>query len=927
MKKNICYFFLLILLLAPESLFAINDLVAKVPGNSTQYAASIKNVVLVTEPHGAYIEQSMYLEYTDNGVFPGSKNVEIIHRFELPEGSVINDLWLWMGNNVMRAIMLDTWKARSIYDSIVSMKRDPAFLAKKGNQYELHVYPLESGSTRKIKINFITPTKWTGENAASELPLKFLNASASTTLPVKVLFKYRNDVWGIPKFLEAPSVTWTQLSDTLGYKYKLGSIPNSKALQSFNLSFITAFTDGLFFSNSLIPRDQNYFQLGIRPASVFNLSSTDTTSKKIMVGIDLSGSYYKDYTKLIPNLKNALKTGIRAQDKFNIIIAGPGKIKPLASDWQPFRSGLIDTVLDNFVASTFGDSIKVSSIPNIIYCDTYAATIWGFSDIASYASIRTFPAITDALSAFSKAQVIAAYQHGFEIPISQSAAPAVFSSLDSLFLRGGRFLSYYDKNRIPYEVIAKHYIPTIGIQYNTTSTITLYRNSSGNIGSYFPESIDHAGSYFFSFDDPNVKKELMDASGNACVISKKLGNGGLLVITGIWPFNDDDALKKVLAIPLLGLNSNPRNNVLELKNLLSTIAVKHQTSPIDNVLMFSNSDSLVSTAGTAAWVGTLLNNFKGNPPPIKAVNLVDGSALNPASITINGKEFYGSGYLLQKAADTTSGLEIESHLTDWPGILAKLNSIVIPAIDSIKLVTTFSGPADSLKELREINVDRSDVARPLFFLGATNSTNKVTVGADVWLHGVPGPKHASFSFDFSEDTLGSNGANAAMLGNEKLKDLMVGAKWDTANIVSKALQFHLLCDYTALIALEPNDTIKYMVNPFDESKIVPSLVEDDRRTDSLSLAIFPNPFNISAVVSAHIPHMSNISITVYNILGREVAHLVSNQTVSGKVSASWNGRDDRNSVVSSGVYLISIDGKEVSSGKAFRLIKKAILMK
>jgi hypothetical protein len=927
MKSNMYRFVLLALLLTPASLFAINDLVAKVPGNSTQYAASIKNVVLVTEPHGAYVEQSLYLEYTDNGVFSGSKNVEIIHRFELPEGSVINDLWLWMGNNVMRALMLDTWKARSIYDSIVSMKRDPAFLAKKGNQYELHVYPLESGSTRKIKINFITPTKWTGENAASELPLKFLNASASTTMPVKVLFRYRNDIWGIPKFLEAPSVTWTQLSDTLGYKFKLGSIPNTKVLQSFNLIFITAFNNGLFFSNSLIPRDQNYFQIGIRPAIAFDVAKADTISKKVMVGIDLSGSYYKDYAKLIPNLKNALKTGIRTQDKFNIMVAGPGKIKSLTPDWQPFRSGLIDTVLDNFAASTFGDSIKASSIPNIVYCDSYAATIWGFSDIASYASTQTFPAITDALSAFSKAQVAAAYQHGYEVPIPQSATAAVFSSLDSLFLRGGRFLSYYDKNRIAYEVIAKHYIPTIGIQYNTTSTITLYRNPSGNIGNYFPESIDHAGSYFFSFDDPSVKKELVDASGNACVISKKLGNGGLLVITGIWPFNDDDALKKVLAIPLLGLNSNPRNNVLELKNMLSTIALKHQSSPIDNVLLFSNSDSLVSTAGTAAWAGTLLNNFKGNPPVIKAVNLVDGSALNPASITVNGKEFYGSGYLLQKAADTTGGFELESHLTDWPGILARLNPSALPVIDSITLATTFSGPTDSLRELREVNKDRSDVARPLFFLGATNSVNKMTIAADIWLHGTPGPKHASFSFDFSEDTLGTNGVNAAMLGNEKLKDLMVGAKWDTASIVSKALQFHLLCDYTALIALEPNDTIKYMVNPFDESKIVPSLVEDDRRTDSLSLSIFPNPFNISAVVSAHIPHMSNISITVYNILGREVAHLVSDQTVSGKISVSWNGRDDRNSVVSSGVYLISINGKEMSSGKSFRLIKKAILMK
>src|ERR1039457_3446293 len=165
------------------------------------------------------------------------QTVEIIHRFELPEGSVINDLWLWMGNNVMRAVMLDTWKARSIYDSIVSMKRDPAFLSKIGNQYELHVYPLVSGSTRKIKINFITPTKWFGANATCELPLRFLGASASTTLPIKLLFRVRDDIWGVPFISEIPNTTFNPLIDTLGYVYKTASLSDIKQLLSFNLGF------------------------------------------------------------------------------------------------------------------------------------------------------------------------------------------------------------------------------------------------------------------------------------------------------------------------------------------------------------------------------------------------------------------------------------------------------------------------------------------------------------------------------------------------------------------------------------------------------------------------------------------------------------------------------------------------------------------
>src|ERR1035437_10408709 len=91
----------IVIFLISQNIFATNDLVARVPGNYTQAPAYIQNVTLVTEPHGAYVEQSMYLEYTDHNAFPGSQTVEIIHRFELPEGSVVNDLWLWIGDSVM----------------------------------------------------------------------------------------------------------------------------------------------------------------------------------------------------------------------------------------------------------------------------------------------------------------------------------------------------------------------------------------------------------------------------------------------------------------------------------------------------------------------------------------------------------------------------------------------------------------------------------------------------------------------------------------------------------------------------------------------------------------------------------------------------------------------------------------------------------
>jgi hypothetical protein len=813
--KSLPLFIIVISLIVSQSIFATNDLVARVPGNYNQAPAYIQNVTLVSEPHGAYVEQSMYLEYADHNAFPGSQTVEIIHRFELPEGSVVNDLWLWMGNNVMRAIMLDTWKARSIYDSIVSMKRDPAFLSRVGNQYELHVYPLVSGSTRKIKINFITPTKWVGANALCELPLRFLGASASTTLPIKLLFRVRDDIWGVPSISEIPNTTFNPLIDTLGYVYKNALLSDIKQLLSFNLAFTTNFTDGAFFKNNIVPRDLNYFQFGILPWQAFNLTNGDTASKKVIAGIDLSGVYNKNYLTLIPNLKSAIKGGIKQNDLFNIVVAGAGKIKSLNPELTPYSSIMVDSMLNNLINSTYGDSIKQSKKPMVIYCDGDAATIWSFPDISTFADTKTFTSLQVANDAFYSADVVAGYDHGFGQALTPTEADKAIKSLDSLFLRGGRFLTYYDLNRVGNEKLATHYIPSIKVQYHTQATVHLSRNINGNIGSYFPESLMHGGGYFFALTDTTFKAELVDDQGYPCVISKKLGNGGLLVVTGLWPFNDDWSMRKTLGMPLLGLNAISYSSKM-LTPLLNNYSQLNAVDNIDRVITFSNDDSLATTFGTDNWVTNYLTSFPVHPV-FKSVNLLDGVSVTPQSVTVNGKEYYGSGYLLQRIADATKGAHFETHLTDWPTITQLLSPSLHPYIDSIKLTSAFLSPQDSIKEFIEVNPNRSDPERPLFFLGSTNSTSQITINADVWFSGIPEVKHTSFTYPFSIDTMNTLRVISSMLGYENLNNMLLYNSHDTAGIVSQALKYNLLCDYTALIALEPNDTIHFMINPFDES--------------------------------------------------------------------------------------------------------------
>ena len=84
MRKLILIVFSFLLLMS-GNVFAINDLTVKVPGSFTSKRGYIDNAVLVVEPHGGYIEQSLYLNYSDHGALAPSNNIEVIHRFELPK--------------------------------------------------------------------------------------------------------------------------------------------------------------------------------------------------------------------------------------------------------------------------------------------------------------------------------------------------------------------------------------------------------------------------------------------------------------------------------------------------------------------------------------------------------------------------------------------------------------------------------------------------------------------------------------------------------------------------------------------------------------------------------------------------------------------------------------------------------------------------
>ena len=83
----------------------------------------------------------------------------------------------------------------------------------------------------------------------------------------------------------------------------------------------------------------------------------------------------------------------------------------------------------------------------------------------------------------------------------------------------------------------------------------------------------------------------------------------------------------------------------------------------------------------------------------------------------------------------------------------------------------------------------------------------------------------------------------------------------------------------------------------------------------------PNPFNPSTAIKFYTPDASDVSIKVYDVLGREITTLINKQTTAGYHIVYWNGRNSRGENVASGVYLYRLTAGSFSETKKMNLLK------
>ncbi len=98
--------------------------------------------------------------------------------------------------------------------------------------------------------------------------------------------------------------------------------------------------------------------------------------------------------------------------------------------------------------------------------------------------------------------------------------------------------------------------------------------------------------------------------------------------------------------------------------------------------------------------------------------------------------------------------------------------------------------------------------------------------------------------------------------------------------------------------------------------------DDGQLPESFSLHdAYPNPFNPGTTIEYALRQPTEVNLSIYNVLGQRVVTLQDGVKSAGRHLAVWNGQDDRDQPVASGVYLYRLTARGQSSTKKLVLLK------
>ncbi len=149
---------------------------------------------------------------------------------------------------------------------------------------------------------------------------------------------------------------------------------------------------------------------------------------------------------------------------------------------------------------------------------------------------------------------------------------------------------------------------------------------------------------------------------------------------------------------------------------------------------------------------------------------------------------------------------------------------------------------------------------------------------------------------------------------------------DINEIIYQSIKYKVLSTYTSFLCLEPGDTticiecIQQQRSGYEWGPVI-SVDDEKELPKEFKIETYPNPFNSQVNIRVTFPtgkYAKDFSIKIYNILGEVVKTFEINNNNQNIIELFWNGKNDNNEELTSGIYIFTVRGAGFS--KSVKLV-------
>ena len=334
MKTNSTLFLILFLLIT-NSVSGQNLLNIHNPdrwGADQGERGTITEATFTIQPQGAYMDISMFLTISAENTFFSTDLLEIVLDFNLPEGAIVYDSWLWMldDTTIVKADVLDILSATQDYEDIVDRNLDPSLLYRKPNgSYQIRIFPLPADETRRIKISYLAPAIWSDGKVTCGLPLEILRTSA--TLPDALqLITFPDETWTNPFLRGGNMVPFYEFDDPEHGEVLVAQIPSDLFGKNIQFSVNSPLQEGTAFVQKLVDGPDKFYQMIYQPPAI----PTESEPSNVLFLLDHQDSYTSLSTSdILSEVKKNCEAFIKPSDQWNFLYSSNNGITQLSDQW------------------------------------------------------------------------------------------------------------------------------------------------------------------------------------------------------------------------------------------------------------------------------------------------------------------------------------------------------------------------------------------------------------------------------------------------------------------------------------------------------------------------------------------------------------------------------------------------------------------